>query len=177
VREDRRVIRTWGSTAAERALSLPCDDLLPHADDVLWRAVTVHASPATTFRWLCQLRVAPYSYDWLDNLGRRSPRTLTPGLDDLEIGQTVATIFALASFEPDVHLTLVAKRGRRVFGDLAITYAVRPDPAGCRLLVKLLVRYPRGPWGAVARRVLPAGDLVMMRKQLRTFAALAGRLQ
>jgi hypothetical protein len=169
------VIRTWGSTAAERALPQPCDALLPDADDVLWRAVTVRATPRTTFRWLCQMRVAPYSYDLLDNLGRRSPRTLTPGLDDLAVGQTVATIFTLASFEPDVHLTLVAKRARGVFGDLAITYAVRPDPAGCRLLVKLRVRYPRGPWGAVARRVLPAGDLVMMRKQLRTFAALAER--
>jgi hypothetical protein len=119
------------------------------------------------------MRVAPYSYDLVDNLGRRSPRTLTPGLEDLVVGQTVATIFELVAFERDVHLTLVAKRARGLFGDLAITYAVRPDPAGCRLLVKLLIAYPKGPWGAVARRVLPAGDLVMMRKQLRNFAALA----
>ncbi|MDQ1713653.1 MAG: hypothetical protein QOE45_3103 [Frankiaceae bacterium] len=167
------IVRTWGSTAAERALSQPCDDLLPDADDVVWRAITVRATPATTFRWLCQLRVAPYSYDLLDNLGRRSPRTLTPGLEDLAVGQTVATIFELASFETNVHLTLVARRARGVFGDVAITYAVRPDGDETRLLVKMRIRYPHGRYGALARRVLPAGDLVMMRKQLRNLAALA----
>jgi hypothetical protein len=161
------VIRTWGSTAAERALPQPCDELVPEPDDAAYRAVSVAAAPHVVFRWLCQLRVAPYSYDLLDNLGRRSPRTLTPGLDDLAVGQRFATIFRLASFEPDRHITILTT-GNRV----AVTYAVRPHGEGSRLLVKLVVRYPRWLRGPL-RDAAVAGDLVMMRRQLLNFRRLA----
>ncbi|MBK5116642.1 MAG: hypothetical protein JJE23_06940, partial [Thermoleophilia bacterium] len=67
------VVRRWGSTSSERSQSYPCDTLLDDPDDALFRAVDIDARPATVFRWLCQLRVAPYSYDLLDNRGRRSP--------------------------------------------------------------------------------------------------------
>ena len=69
---------TWGTTAAERTRPFPCDRWLPGADDALFRAVDVDAPARVVFRWLCQLRVAPYSYDWIDNFGRTSPRRLTP---------------------------------------------------------------------------------------------------
>lgn len=123
------------------------------------------------FRWLCQLRVAPYNYDWIDNLGRRSPRRLTPGLEELAVGQRFATIFTLRSFEPDHHITLLTEHS--IFGDVALTYRVEPDPRGTRLAVKIRARYPSPPLGWLMRTVLPAGDLVMMHKQLHTIAALA----
>jgi hypothetical protein len=164
-------VRGWGTTVEERAAVLPCDRLLPGADEVVDRAIDVAAPPAVVFRWLCQLRVAPYSYDLLDNLGRRSPRELTPGLDQLDLGQRFATIFRLVDVEPARSLTIRTDTGP--FGDVVATYLVTPRPRGSRLAVRLRVDYPRGPLGRLWRLVLPAGDLVMMRKQLRTFAGLA----
>src|SRR6185369_11959475 len=92
------VAYTWGSTAAERAMSLPCDRYLDPPEQVLHRALDVDAPADVVFRWLCQLRVAPYSYDWIDNFGRTSPRTLTPGLERLAVGQTCMTMFELVEF-------------------------------------------------------------------------------
>ena len=168
--------RRWRTSAAELRAPLPCDELLVPPDDRWFRAVTVQAPAPEVFRWLCQLRQAPYSYDWLDNGFRRSPRALTPGLDDLAIGQRVMGIFRLAGFAHDDHITIETDdaRARRVFGKVVATYAVRAQgPGETRLLVKLLVRYPRSPLGGLVRRVLPLGDLIMMRKQLLTLRALA----
>jgi len=166
----------WGSTAAERARPFPCDGLVAEPAVALFRAVDVAAPPAVVFRWLCQLRVAPYSYDWIDNLGRRSPRRLTPGLERLAVGQRLMGFFELVAFEPDRHLTVVAKASGAgaLMGQLAASYVVVPrGERSARLVVKLVVRYPRGPVGWVMRQLLPWGDLVMMRRQLLTLKGLA----
>jgi hypothetical protein len=170
------VVRNWGSLPAERLASYPCDALLTPPDDVLFRAVEVAAPPAVVFRWLCQLKIAPYSYDWLDNRGRRSPRQLTKGVERLEVGQPFVRIFTLAAFQPDRHITLSMAdpaAGRR-FGRVALTYAVAPAGEGrSRLVVKLLVKRPDRFPGTWLAPFLPAGDLVMMRKQLLTLKHLA----
>ena len=168
---------TWGSTAAERAAAFPCDRFLPEPDAALFRAVDVDAPPPAVFRWLCQLRVAPYSYDWIDNFGRQSPQQLTPGLEDLAIGQSVMGIATLADFERDRHVTATARPGLRlIFGEIAVSYVVMPRAAGrSRLVVKVLVRYPAGPIGWTCRMLLPWADLVMMRRQLLNLKRLAER--
>jgi hypothetical protein len=169
-------VRTWGTLPAERRADYPCDALLPGPDDILFRGVTVEAEPAVVFRWLCQLKVAPYSYDWIDNRGRRSPRELTAGAEHLAAGQPFMTIFTLAAFELPRHLTFVltAQGAARLFGEIAGTYAVTATGAArTRLVAKLLVRHPKRWPGTWIRPFLPAGDLVMMRKQLLTLKRLA----
>ena len=157
-----------GVTAAERDEVLPCNALVPHAGLVLDRGVDVRATAGTTWRWLCQLRAAPYSYDWIDNLGRRSPRSLTPGLDRLEAGQRVAAVFRLVSWAEGDHLTVAAPANPAV-GATAATWAVRATGTGdCRLLMRMV-----GDLGPVRSTLLAWGDLPMARKQLRTIAALA----
>jgi uncharacterized membrane protein len=167
-------IDTWGSSIAERVALYPCDGLIDSPDRVVFRAVDVVAPAEVVFRWLCQLRVAPYSYDWIDNLGRRSPRQLVDSLDELEVGQRFMTIFRLVSFEPGRSITLDSITG--LFGRVAGTYRVTPTAVDrSRLVAKLAFAVPPGLLASVKRRLLPAGDLIMMRKQLLTLKALAGR--
>ena len=171
------IARTWGTTAAERARVYPCDAIIDPADD-LFRGVDVAAAAAVTYRRLCHVKVAPYSYDWLDNRGRRSPRELVNGVDDLTVGERMMRIFTLVAFRRDEHLTvrLTAPRGRRLFGDIAVTYAVvATSPSTCRLVAKLRVTPAPGAFGRLRTSLLAWGDLVMMRKQLITLARLAER--
>jgi hypothetical protein len=170
----KSVIDTWGSTATERAVRYPCDDLIDGPRRELFRAVDVDAPADVVFRWLCQLRVAPYSYDLVDNLGRCSPRELTPGVDELAAGQRVMTIFRLASFEPGRSITIDART--TLFGYLAVTYCVVPvDERRSRLVVKLVVATRRGLVASVVDPLFAVGDLVMMRKQLLTLKSLSER--
>ena len=149
------ILRRWrtsrtrgGRRPQERALAFPGDRSEDAAWTALFRGVSIAAPAVLAFRWLCQLRVAPYSYDWIDNRGRQSPRTLTPGLEQLAVGQNVMEIFRLESFEEPVHLTLVTPaggRGERLFGRMRCTYWVRPASADrVRLLVKLASRARAG---------------------------------
>lgn len=175
------ISETWGTTPEERLLAFPCDLILDQPDDSLYRGVTINASEATVFRWLCQMRAAPYSYDWIDNGGRQSPRELTAGLENLVSGQDVMRIFKLTAFEKDRHLTLRLKgksSASRAFGGLAVSYLLVPQPEArstprCRLLVKLVVKHPPGLYGRLMRTVLPWGDLIMMRRQLLNLKRLA----
>jgi hypothetical protein len=166
----------WGATPEEVLARYRCDEVLPDAPGRWLRAVDSGADPQTLFRWLCQLRSAPYSYDWLDNFGRRSPRELQPWTAELAPGLPVMTIFTLESFIAAQQLTVRMRPGRAtgVFGDLALTYQIgrRPD-GGSRLVAAMRVADAPGLLGGVRREALAWGDLLMMRRQLQTLAELA----
>ncbi|MDV3125666.1 hypothetical protein M1247_12135 [Mycobacterium sp. 21AC1] len=153
----------WGASGPERSAPLPCDAFAASAATRADRAISIAAPPSTVFGWLCQLRVAPYSYDLLDNFGRRSPTTRNPDLTQLAPGQRFMTMFALRSFVDGEHITLTAK-------GVTVSYTVRPEGEGTRLHVRVLFDGPR-----ILGRALALGDAVMMRKQLLTLRTLAER--
>jgi hypothetical protein len=71
---------------------------------------------------------------------------------------------------------MATRGGRRLFGDIIVTYLVRDlGPARSRLVAKLHMPAPRGPLERLTRPLLAGGDLVMMRRQLITLAELAER--
>lgn len=162
----------WGTREEEIAAAWPCDARAQPSEVSYFRGIDVDAAPERVFRWLCQLKVAPYSYDWIDNLGRRSPRSLTPGAGALASGQRFMQIFRLAAFEEGRYLTLETRPSRWT-GQTLVTYQSLPRDGGTRLLARLRVVYPAPPLGWLGRIGLPLGDWIMMRKQLLTLKALA----
>jgi hypothetical protein len=155
----------WGVTRTETRIRFGCDAFVPDPTLTAWRGVTVHAEPDVVWRRLRQVRLAPYSYDLLDNLGGRSPRELRD-VPDPVVG------------DPFTH-ALGGDRGRVLAVDPAreltatimgahLSYAVLPHGAGARLVLKVVARPHR--WLASA---LCVGDLVMARRQLLTLKRLA----
>lgn len=161
---------SWGATANETRAAASTSK-----GETLIRAVTVDAPAEIVFRWLCQLKVAPYSYDLADNFGRRSPRTLTPGAEVLTIGEPVMRIFTLEDFVPGESLTLrmTDPGALRMFGPMTVTYRVSEVPGGARLICVLDLTTHTGVVSRVRGLALAWGDLVMMRKQLLTIRDLS----
>jgi hypothetical protein len=155
----------WGVRDAEVRRHYGCDDFVPAPTLEAWRGVTVHAGPEHVWARVRQVRLAPYSYDLVDNLGRRSPRELRD-VPEPRIGDPFTRAFGR-----DQGRVVAVDRGRELTATIMgahMTYAVLPGAQGTRLLLKVVARTTR--WVAP---VLSIGDLVMARKQLLTLKALA----
>ncbi|HET8768266.1 MAG TPA: SRPBCC family protein [Pedococcus sp.] len=157
----------WGVTEAETRLPFACDDLVGNSPAlVAWRGVTVNAPPEVVWSWVGQVRIAPYSYDWLDNLGRRSPRDLA-GLPEPRVGEP----FTRSGGRPLGRLVAV-EPGRQLTGEILgafLSYLVVPlGENGTRLLLKVVMDTRR-----VLAPFLSVGDLVMARRQLLNLKACA----
>jgi len=142
--------------------------------DLRWRDSTADVEDA--WLWMCQVRQAPYSYDLLDNRGRRSPRTPDPAMTNLELGQKVMGIFEITGFEPGRWFDLVPSSSymKRLMPHLRVRYCVIPTPTGSRLAVAAWTNQEKPARIPQFLTWLPTmGDLIMMRKQLITLAKLA----
>lgn len=165
----------WGATPAEVLRDYPADLSVDPPAVAMTRAVSVEAPPDLTWRWLCQTALAPYSYDLVDNRGRRSPRELTPGLGEPVVGGRMVTVYDVTAVTPGEQWTgRTGPLAQRLAGPLGVTYAVHPDGAGSRLVCRMVVPGATRLQRARAQ-ALAWGDLVMIRKQLLTLKAYAER--
>jgi hypothetical protein len=95
----------WGSTAAERALPLAGDELVPDAEQQT-HAITVDASPEAVWPWLVQMgqgRAGFYSHDRLERLvgaDIRNAEEIHPEWQQLAVGDLVRTYRPVPRFEP-----------------------------------------------------------------------------
>jgi hypothetical protein len=158
----------WGVTEGEVLRPYPCDELVASPVLQAWRGVDVRAPAMAVWAWVAQVRLAPYSYDCIDNLGRRSPRVLV-ALPEPRPGERFTTSGGRArgrivSVDPGRQLT------GTIMGAFMSYVLVPHEPGGTRLLLKVAMRAPR--WAAPG---LCVGDLIMARRQLLNLKHLAER--
>jgi hypothetical protein len=160
----------WGVSESEVLRSYPCDDFVASPTMQAWRGVRIEAPAGAVWPWVAQVRLAPYSYDWLDNRGRRSPQELA-GLAEPRVGERFTTaggreLGRIVSVDPGEQLT------GAIMGAF-MSYVLVPQEHGAtRLLLKVVMRSAR--WAAPG---LCAGDLIMARRQLLNFKQLAEHRQ
>src|SRR2546428_8278858 len=82
----------WGATEEEVRRTLPGDEVVIDPTFDATRAITVEAPPEDIWPWIVQMgfgRAGWYSYDLLDNFGRRSAKQIIPSLQDVQAGDVV----------------------------------------------------------------------------------------
>ena len=155
----------WGVSGDETRLRFPCDDLVRSPALEAWRAVGIAAPAPAVWPWIAQLRVAPYSYDWIDNMGRRSPPELLH-LPEPSVGENFTRsggrpLGRIVSLDPGRQLTST------IMGAY-LSYVLHPQgELATRLLLKVVMKETRF---SVA---VSLGDLVMARRQLLNIKRLA----
>lgn len=158
----------WGSTDEERALALPGDAYFEAGRHPLTRAVSIAATPEVVWPWLAQMGRGAgfYSFDRLDNGGRRSARHLVDWIPEPQLGDATA-IGYLRRIEPGRALTWWL-RGLRFAGAeccLTVDIKVAPEGDGSRLLIRMSGA-AKGIMGPVALLVFRVLDCIMAVRQL-----------
>lgn len=176
------LFENWGATRDEITGSVVGDELCSDARVVATRCITLPAPPQQVFPWLRQMgfrRAGWYSYDWLDNLGRRSATKIHPEWQNVVAGSRVPAgpvSFDAAIVDPPRAFVLRVGNGdtmkRRV--QFVLAYELRDVPNGTRLVTRVRIRVNLPGGRLIERFVLGPGDGVMVRKQLLNLARRVG---
>ncbi len=176
------LLQNWGATPAEVAGPVVGDALVADARLVATRSILLAAPPQAVFPWLVQLgfgRAGWYSYDWIDNLGRRSAMRIVPQWQVLHAGDAVPggpMDFVAAVVERPTALVLAVHGSGPLLRRVGFTLAfdLRPDGDGTRLVTRVRSRIDLPGGRFVERWLLGPGDGVMVRRQLLNLRARTG---
>ena len=150
------------------------DDLCSDATVVATRSITIGAAPQEVFPWIRQMgfgRGGWYSYDWLDNLGRKSASTIHDEWQSVEAGDKIPSgpiSFTAAIVDAPRHFVLeiqsLGKKSPKLHFTLA--YELRDNPQGTRLVTRMRSRINLPLGSLFEKLILGPGDGIMLRRQL-----------
>ncbi len=177
----RQPIMNWGATDDEVAATLPGDELLPDADGVSTRAITIDAKPEHVYPWLAQMGPMPrggaYTYDWIENLLGLNMHSTDVVLEEFQhpaVGETIGlgpNKMVIEIAEPGHAFASRSSDGNWVW---AFTLTDRGDGT-TRLISRNRFRLPRVR-DRIGMLPMEPGSLVMERKMLFGIKARAEHL-
>ncbi|CAB4648764.1 unannotated protein [freshwater metagenome] len=157
------------------------DHICGEAQLVATRAITISAPPAQVFPWIRQMgygKAGWYSYDIIDNLGRRSATSIHPEWQGINSGDSVPG--GLIDFHANLvnapHTFVMSLRGQGRIAkriSFSLAYELHEHPVGTRLVTRVRARIDLPLGTLLSRYVLGPGDGIMLRKQLRNIARRA----
>jgi hypothetical protein len=159
----------WGATAEEVARPLLGDEIVAKPSFNATRAVTVNARPEHIYPWIAQMgvgRAGWYSYDILDNLGRKSAETIVPEWQDTRPGDVIAMSpdgkqgMLVKEFEPNLRMLWWDHEGDTTW----LWEVVAVDEHASRLITRVRMRYRWRSPAAVFNLLIELADWPMMRK-------------
>lgn len=111
----------WGATKEEVAALFPGKNLISNGKRTSIMAATLDAPPSKVFPWLLQMgydKGGWYSWDLLDNFGKRSTDRLHPEWQRVEVGHVMygpndLPVFEVVALERDRFFALRTLLGRR----------------------------------------------------------------
>ena len=183
--------RSVRATPLERMLDLPGDQLIPDPIGSLTHAITIACPRHEVWPWLAQMgagdRAGWYSYDRLDNGGRRSAERITRDLQSIAVGTVFPALpgavdgFTVVQYQPESSLVLGLAAAPNTAPAVTWAFVLEElDERRTRLIVRA-----RGAQGYrfyglpawIGRAFIRLGHFVMERKQLLGIAARAELLR
>ena len=161
----------WGATDAEVKRSMPGDEIVSKPSFNATRAVTIHAPAQNIYPWIVQMgvtRAGWYSYDLLDNLGRRSAESILPEHQNIQVGD-------LIPISPDGKQGMWVKYFRKnkwmlwwdKKGDTTWIWEIHPEGDNqFRLITRIRVKYRLFSSAVLFNLLTEFFDILMMRKSM-----------
>jgi hypothetical protein len=175
----------WGSTGVERSIRLPGDEVLPGAENMGTKAISIRGTPEEIWPWIAQMgvgRAGMYSYDWIDRIigsgdavDGHSATVIHPELQQRSVGD-------LMVFHPPSGLAytvakvsaprLIVYQGQSL-SQVTWTFYLLPNDDGTRLITRWRGMKSTGAGETLANAVFGTMDFVMEQRMLTRIKELA----
>lgn len=137
----------------------------------LIRHIEIRAGAPDIYVWLKQLRIAPYSFDFLDNRGRKSPEYIIENLSPLKINSHFLLAFHIYGFEENKYIAgrfcvPINPPVNRYINEMFIEYRIQELGEYSRLWFKDKGWYYNNMVSKGFFRVFSLVNLIMTKRQL-----------